>query len=163
MQTYKRVGFEYQIPLDQPKVFGTMVLGGFLAGLVQGLVGLGSGFIVIFYLLRNGVIPQVASAVSGYIILFVGSASLLQALVIGSLGWEETVFLFSLTFAGSLIITIIARNFLKGKSNAADAIIILILAIISILSLVGVGINIGMRIESVGFGPLIEMPDFCAI
>ncbi len=62
-----------------------IVLGGFMAGLVQGLVGLGSCFIVIFVLIQYKVLPQVASAVSGYIIFFVGWASLIQALVVGSL------------------------------------------------------------------------------
>lgn len=85
MRRYKSVNFTYDIPLEQPKVFLTIVLGGLIAGLVQGLVGLGSGFVVIFVMLKKGVIPQVASTVSGYIIFFVGSASLLQALVVGSL------------------------------------------------------------------------------
>ena len=162
MDLYESMNFNYELDLKNKKVFAKLILGGLIAGLVQGLVGLGSCFIVIFVLLQFKVLPQVASAVSGYIIVFVGWASLLQALVVGDLEWKETIFLFGLTFGGSLVITFIARHFLKNRMQAADTVVILILAFISIFSLAGVGVSIGLTIKDLGFASLITLKDFCS-
>lgn len=83
MANYIKDGFSYELPLQQNKTFVKLVVGGFMAGLIQGLVGLGSCFIIIYVMMSFDVMPQVASAVSGYIIVFVGAASLIQSLVIG--------------------------------------------------------------------------------
>lgn len=51
-------------------------MGGFGAGLAQGILGLGSGTVVMATLLRFPINPRSASATSGYQILFNGLGSL---------------------------------------------------------------------------------------
>lgn len=77
MQLYKRVGFDYDLKLDEPKVYLNIVGGGLIAGLLQGIIGMGSGHMISLVLLSYSFSPEVTSATSGYIIFFVGSASLI--------------------------------------------------------------------------------------
>jgi uncharacterized membrane protein YfcA len=51
-------------------------LGGFGAGFTQGVLGVGSGTVVMAALLSFPINPRSASATSGYQILFIGFASL---------------------------------------------------------------------------------------
>lgn len=50
MKKYKRVGFEY-INLEDPKIFGRIAFGGVAAGLLQGIIGMGSGHMISLILL----------------------------------------------------------------------------------------------------------------
>lgn len=53
------------------------MFGGLTAGLVQGILGLGSGTTTMAVLLDLGVDPISASATVGYQILFIGGAALI--------------------------------------------------------------------------------------
>ena len=52
----------------------------FIGGLVNGMLGTGVGSIMVMGMLFIGVSQPVASATSGYQIMFTGAASMIQAL-----------------------------------------------------------------------------------
>lgn len=64
------------IYLDQKKEFFTVSVGAFFAGFIQGILGLGAGTCIMMVMMSFGIDTTVASATSGYQILFTGSASL---------------------------------------------------------------------------------------
>ena len=83
MREYKAFGYSYSLDLAKPSVNLTLIGGSVLAGLCQGTMGIGSGYVIILCMLQLGVLPQVTAAVSGFIIFFVGMASLVQVLILG--------------------------------------------------------------------------------
>ena len=52
-----------------------IIFGGLLAGFVQGILGVGSGTVVMLVLLTYNFDARVASATSGFQIFFIGAAS----------------------------------------------------------------------------------------
>jgi hypothetical protein len=48
---YRRVGFDFSLKLDKPKVYMKIVAGGINAGLLQGVIGMGSGHMISLVLL----------------------------------------------------------------------------------------------------------------
>lgn len=105
---YKLINYEYTTDVAKPQNFIYLVLGGFLGGFSSGLIGLGAGNIMIIFMGLVGVQMKVASATSGYQIMFIGSASLIQAVAEGRLTWVPLVFFASLAFLGSFVFSIIA-------------------------------------------------------
>lgn len=73
---YERLNIEQEIHLNKDKEFKLIVLGGFLAGIVQGILGVGSGSCIMAVLLMTPINTTSASATSGYQILFIGLAAL---------------------------------------------------------------------------------------
>jgi uncharacterized membrane protein YfcA len=69
--------------LDGNKEFFCVAAAGLGAGFSQGLLGVGSGNVIITVLLALNVIPAVASPTAGYQILFSGTGSLLEYYIIG--------------------------------------------------------------------------------
>jgi hypothetical protein len=51
MNKYRRVGFDYSLKLDKIKVYTQIVAGGIIAGLLQGIIGMGSGHMISLVLL----------------------------------------------------------------------------------------------------------------
>jgi uncharacterized membrane protein YfcA len=74
--TLRNYNLQQDIYLDKKKEFYTVAVGGFFAGFIQGTLGLGAGTCTMMVLLSFGIDSTVASATSGYQILFTGSASL---------------------------------------------------------------------------------------
>ena len=72
---YRKFGIKFDIDLCKKKVFLMISIGGLMAGLVQGILGVGSGTFIMLVLLSYNIDPRVASATSGYQIFFIGSAS----------------------------------------------------------------------------------------
>ena len=60
-------------------------LGGLGAGLIQGILGVGSGTFIMGVLLGYNLDPRVASATSGYQIFFIGAASFIETFINGSI------------------------------------------------------------------------------
>jgi len=60
-----------------------------IAGIAAGMLGIGAGIITGPILIEMGVIPQVATATSSYLILFTSSATTFQFLVLGKLAWKH--------------------------------------------------------------------------
>lgn len=78
MQMYQRIGYNYKLNLDRSSVFNKIVAGGLAAGLLQGIIGMGSGHMISLVLLSMFMRPEVTSATSGFMIFFIGSASLVE-------------------------------------------------------------------------------------
>ena len=76
---YRLINYEFTTDVSKPQNFIFLILGGVLGGFSSGLIGLGAGNIMIIFMGLVGVQIKVASATSGYQILFIGSASLIQA------------------------------------------------------------------------------------
>ena len=62
-----------------------IALGGFTAGMVQGILGVGSGTFIMGVLLSYNLDPRVASATSGYQIFFIGAASFIETFINGKI------------------------------------------------------------------------------
>jgi len=60
-----------------------------IAGIAAGMLGIGAGIITGPILIEMGVVPQVATATSSYLILFTSSATTFQFLVLGKLAWRH--------------------------------------------------------------------------
>jgi uncharacterized membrane protein YfcA len=69
------LGIKSNIDLGVTKNFGLICLGGYFAGLVQGILGVGSGTFIMGVFVILDLHPQVAAATSGYQILFIGIAA----------------------------------------------------------------------------------------
>ncbi len=75
---YRKYNITQEVELDQNKQFFMVALGALIAGLVQGILGMGCGTCIMLVLLTLKMDSTAASATSGYQILFTGSASLLE-------------------------------------------------------------------------------------
>ena len=149
-EEYRIHNIPYDININKTRT-GLIIIGGSLiAGLCQGTMGIGSGYVVIFCMLSIGIIPQVTAAVSGFIIFFVGIASLIQVLVLGQVKWEDAALLFGISFVGSFLGTMTARQLLKGK-KMVDLIVMMILCVICFVSIAGVIVNVIMTTIYFGF------------
>ena len=76
---YKLIKYECTTDVSSLLNFSYLVIGGITGGFLSGLIGLGAGNMMIIFMGLVGVNIKVASATSGYQILFIGSASLIQA------------------------------------------------------------------------------------
>ena len=81
--TYWRCNIIQEVELDQSRKFYSVIAGAFVAGLVQGILGMGCGTCIMLVLLSMEMDSTAASATSGYQILFTGSASLLEFYING--------------------------------------------------------------------------------
>ena len=160
LRRYKTFGFDYDVSLHKGSTVSILIGGSLLAGLCQGVMGIGSGYVIILCMLHIGVTPQVTAASSGFIIFFVGLASLIQVIVLGQIEWQEALLLFGITFVGSFVGTILARRALKGK-KFADLVIMLILSSICFASIAGIAVNVGIQSHYFGFSSLISSHPFC--
>lgn len=90
------------------KYFVILCLGGTLAGFTTGVIAAGCGHILILTMLSLHVNPKVASATSGYQVMFIGASSTIQAVIQGSLTAQPLLFFLFLSLIGSLILSIVA-------------------------------------------------------
>lgn len=110
-----------------------------------------------------GVHTKVASATSGYQILFIGSASLIQSLAQHALTWVPLVFFSLLAFIGSFVLSIVAYRICDRLPDKGMGPIIIILIILSLINIVGVIPNMVMTSMYYGFHVLLEIDGFkCA-
>jgi len=76
MKYYKRIGYEYEYPLDKVKYFSLICFGSFLGGFNGGVFALGNSTTMIFTLVYLEVEPIVTSATVGFQVIFAAAASL---------------------------------------------------------------------------------------
>lgn len=88
-----------------------------MAGLTQGILGVGSGTFIVGALITLGLHPQVVAATSGYQILFVGLSAFGEEFANGSILIQDATFLFLLTFIGGGIVTLLMYKTLKKYSD----------------------------------------------
>lgn len=75
-QYYKTIKFIYTINLATPKNFGKVLAGAVMAGLLQGVLGMGSGHMISLALLSLGFLPEVVSGTSGFLVAYTTMATL---------------------------------------------------------------------------------------
>lgn len=161
MAKYKRINFHYILQLDQFSVYIKIVGGGIVAGLLQGIIGMGSGHMISLVLLSMEFRPEVTSGTSGYIIFFVGSASMIEAFVLGDASLNESGLLFGVSFVGSFILTFFTRRYLKKRAQL-DTTIIFILAMICVVSILGVIGNVIQTTLTFGFEHMLAGHSLCS-
>jgi len=80
---YKEYSIIQEIKLDNLNIFSAIVAGGFAAGFIQGVLGMGCGTCIMMVLLTFPIHPTAASATSSYQILFTGLGSLFEYYING--------------------------------------------------------------------------------
>lgn len=111
--------------------------GGFVGGFLQGIIGVGSGNTMMAALLTCGINPKVASATSGYQILFIGLSSLIEALAYEEISWVEVGWLFSICFIIGGALTFGLYWLIKDRPRGHKMILAFILTL-CIICIVGV-------------------------
>ena len=74
---YELLGIEQDVYLNNSRQFYFIATGGFLAGIIGGILGLGTASCIMVFLLMTPINITSATATSGYQVLFVGLASLI--------------------------------------------------------------------------------------
>jgi uncharacterized membrane protein YfcA len=112
----------------------TIFVGGFLGGLVQGIIGAGSGTMMLGALIYSGLDPKVAAATSGFQIFFIGASSLIQAYANSLITSTQIGWFLGLSFIPGGIFTFFLYRYLGNKENRN---VVLIVCIISLVIVVG--------------------------
>ena len=87
----------------------------FTAGIVAGLLGIGGGLVVGPLLLEMGVLPLVSTATSSFTVLFTGSSTAIQFLIMGTVSWDYFIWYFIAGIlsgiGGQLIVAFLMKRF----------------------------------------------------
>lgn len=84
-----------------------------MAGLAQGILGVGSGSCMMVFLLRKNLNAQSASATAGYQVLFIGLAALIEGFINGSVNVADSIFFIVLCFVLGGAVTLTINYILK--------------------------------------------------
>ena len=116
-----------------------IALGGSCAGLVQGILGVGSGTFIMGVLLAYDLDTRVASATSGYQIFFIGAASFLETFINGKIELQDAGLLFGVCAVLGGLVTYGMYTFLKRQdAKKVNRLLVLIIFILCMISVVGV-------------------------
>jgi len=117
-----------------------------IAGIAAGFLGIGAGIVIGPLLLEMGVLPQVATATSSYMILFTSSATTAQFLILGRLDWQQGLWFMAIGLFAAMLgqfgVAKIVQRFKK------QAFINFLLATIIVISIILVGVLDGINIAS---------------
>ena len=122
--------------LNEDKKFRFFLIAGILAGLVQGILGLGSGSCMMIFLLTTSINTASASATTGYQILFIGLAALIEGFINGTVIFEDTAFFIGLCVVLGGASTVGMAYFLQTRNQLTVSKIVVIIALF--LSMVSV-------------------------
>jgi len=148
----------------RPKQIAGMVGGGIGGGIVSAFLGVGGGVVIGPLLLDLGLIPQVSTATSSFMILFTSSSSSFQYVLMGRIPpmfmfWYFLTGFFS-AIVGQLLVAWIVKK--SGKQSfvnfmLAGVIIVSTLAMIILLAIQLIGdIQAG---KYLGFHPICSVPE----
>lgn len=112
------------------------MLAGFLAGTVTGILGVGSGSCMMSFLLSTPINASSASATTGYQVLFIGMAALIEGFINGEVNLIDTGFFIGLCFILGGAVTLGLNNYLEKKDPFKVGKIVTIIAVF--LSMVSV-------------------------
>lgn len=161
LKYYKEIGYRYTVKIGDTNNFIIIVLGGFIGGFLQGIIGLGSGNTMVAAMLVVGVDASVTAATSGYQIFFVGMASLVQALAQHQISWWDAGFLFGISFIFGGLLTLLLYHFLKDKKNVQKTLLIIIVAL-CVLCIVGIIPSVFITAHNFGWPYLLYLTgSFC--
>lgn len=159
-QYYKAIKVVYTTNLATPKNFAIVLGGAVMAGLLQGLLGMGSGHMISFALLSLDFLPEVASGTSGFLVAYTTLATLVEEVGMKSLKIEIAAMFCGAVFVISLIGTFLLLRYLKKRSNISNA-ILLILGGLCVVSIAGVVVNVGLNIHYFGIQHLLKWRKLC--
>jgi uncharacterized membrane protein YfcA len=115
MKVYQQIGYKYPIKLNDKMNFAIIASGGFVGGVLQGVIGLGSGNMMIAALLYVGLDARVTGATSGYQIVFIGMASLIEAISNSELSWLDVGWFLGICFLIGGPMTIVMYKLLEKR------------------------------------------------
>jgi len=108
-----------------------------LAGLCAGMFGIGGGIIKGPLMLEMGMLPEVSSATSAYMILFTTAAATLQYALFGALRVHYAAVLFVTGLVGTLCGQFVVKKIMQRTGRQSLIIIIIALVIGSSTALMG--------------------------
>lgn len=77
-QYYNLIQYSYPIDFTRYRNFLKLFVGAIVAGVLQGVLGMGSGHMLSYILLSLGFIPEVVSGTSGFLVMYTTLATLIQ-------------------------------------------------------------------------------------
>ncbi len=126
---YEKLGIAQEIMLNRNREFGFILVAGLLAGLVQGILGLGSGSCMMTFLLSTPINAISASATTGYQVLFIGLSALIEGFINGSVELADTVFFIILCFVLGGAVTLGMVWYLQTKNQVTVSKIVVLIAV----------------------------------
>lgn len=131
--------YQPNIELDNTIKFVMISLGGLCAGLVQGILGVGSGTFIMGVLLSFNLDTRVASATSGYQIFFIGAASFLETFINNAISLQDAAFLFGIcSILGGIATFLMYRVFQGRDGRKVNKLLVFIILILCLISVIGV-------------------------
>jgi uncharacterized membrane protein YfcA len=158
---YAQIGYVYEVRLNEYRNFALITCGGFIGGFLQGVIGVGSGNLMVASLLTVGLNPKVTSATSGYQIVFIGLSSLIEALVNDELNWVETGWFLFICFLFGGGLTFLMYRFLKNKPSAPKVLLVIITCL-CVMSTVGIIPSVYLTQKFYGWPYLLTPKKFCS-
>ena len=159
---YERLGIKQEIMLNRNSEFVFFLVAGLLAGLVQGILGLGSGSCMMTFLLTKPTNATSASATTGYQVLFIGLSALLEGFINGSVDLEDTAFFIILCFVLGGAVTLAMAWYLQKKNQlTVSKIVVLIAVSLSLVSVVMVIPDVIKLINNEGIQKAMEVKFKC--
>jgi len=130
-----------------------------LAGIAAGFLGIGGGLITGPVLIEMGVISQVATATSSYMILFTSSATTVQFIILGRLPWKYAVWYFCTGVLAAIIGQFgVAEIIKRYKKQAFVNFLLAFIIVLSVVLMTGIeGWNIYNNVKehnTMGFHPV---------
>ncbi|KAL4483024.1 hypothetical protein ABPG74_019050 [Tetrahymena malaccensis] len=139
--------------------FFILSLSGLVAGSVTGMLGMGSGLIILPILLYLGCHTRVCSSTSGFMYLFIGGTSIIYVLTEGVLSYKMILFYAFLALVGGLLFSNILYHYVN-KYNLQSW-IIWIIFFIAVLNLVSMPYYIYAKSTLYGWDSLTKNQSFC--
>ncbi len=137
-------------------------MAGFLAGFVQGILGVGSGSTMMSFLLTTSINTTSASATTGYQVLFIGMAALIEGFINGEVNVPDSVFFMGLCIILGGAASLVFGLYLKGKDQFKVSKIVVVIAIfLSLVSVVMVVPNVVTLIIDSGWAKIMYIKFSC--
>lgn len=120
-----------------------------IAGVAAGFLGIGAGVVIGPLLLEMGILPQVATATSSYMILFTSSATTAQFFIFGRLVWQYALWFWTIgLFAAMIGQYVVVKIIQKYKKQAFVNFLLATIILLSIILVVIVdGLNLSDQIK----------------
>ena len=159
---YNRLGILVNLDLSLLKEFSLIALGGFSAGMIQGILGVGSGTFIMAIFLTFNLNPRVASATSGFQVFFIGSASFIEGFITDSIQLQDALLLFGLCSVGGGLVTFGFYEFLKRQDeNKVNRMLVTTIVCLCMISSLGVIPSLIQTWLDFGFDHLISVRFKC--
>lgn len=148
--------------LNKDSEFFFILTAGLLSGLVQGILGLGSGSCMMSFLLTKPINATSASATTGYQVLFIGLAALMEGFINGSVDLVDTSFFIVLCFVLGGAVTLLMARFLETRNQVTVSKIVVLIAVsLSLVSVVMVIPDVINLIKNEGISKAMEVKFKC--